>query len=150
MEGNMKAAILYGPRDIRVEEIPIPKINADQVLIKVEKCGICPSDVRRYVGVKKMFKPRMVPGHEFSGTVIEVGDAIKDINIGERVVSDWAIRCGKCYFCRINLPNYCLNLRRFQEESNGAFAQYTISFPSSIYKIPDSVSFEEAALTEPL
>lgn len=145
----MKAAVLHDFRDIRIEEINVPEISAHEVLIEVKKSGVCPSDLRRYTGVKPLYKPRFIGGHEFSGVVSEVGANVEDIQRGDRVVADWGIKCGMCYYCRIGLSNYCLNLKRLYD-FNGVFAQFVKTVPSSIYHIPEGVSFEEAALTEPV
>ena len=141
----MKAAVIYGPKDIRVEDVPLPSLEADEVLVKVKVCGVCPFDMRAYTGVKKISKPTVL-GHEISGVVEDLGSGVNDVRIGDRVALDLAIRCGKCRYCRAGKGNLCTNLGPLP----GAFAEYTKAPVSNVFKIPEGLSFEEASFTEPL
>ena len=145
----MKYALLYGVRDLRIEEKPIPKITPDKVLIKIFACGICGTDVHIYNGtIPKKFP--YSPGHECSGVVQRVGENIKQIKVGDRVAVDPNHNCGFCYYCRRGYPHLCENLKTQKVKSNGGFAEY-ISVPEKIvYKIPADISFTEAALIETL
>ena len=145
----MKAALLYGPLDLRVEEIEPPTIDRDQVLINIHACGICPSDVRAFSGIRKA--PRglpYTPGHEWVGHIVEIGKDVSGFNKGDRVVPDWRAICGKCYYCSRGIFNYCENLSRGLVR--GGFCEYGYSAESNLHVIPESVSYEEACFTEPL
>ena len=144
----MKAARLYGVRDLRVEEVPDPEPGPDDVLIDIKACGVCPSDLRAYQGTHSApgSLPR-TPGHEWAGVVAEVGSAVTDFKSGDRVVPDWRVVCGKCYNCRRGVFNYCTKLQR---GVRGGFAELGIAPASNVRKMADHVSFEEAAFCEPL
>lgn len=145
----MKYALIDGIKDIRIEEKPIPQKSPDRVLVKIIACGICGTDVHIYNG-KMPTKFPYSPGHEFSGVIHSVGESIKNLEVGDRVVVDPNYNCESCYYCRIGYPNLCENLKTTKVKSNGGFAEY-VSVPEKIvYKIPDDVSFEEATLIEPL
>jgi L-iditol 2-dehydrogenase len=162
----MRAARLYGPRDMKVEEIENPRPGPGEALIKIEACGVCPSDVRGYTGARGGHGPQgpRTPGHEWTGVIAELGpaperaagapsihvdDAKGDapLKVGDRVVADWRYVCGRCYQCRRGVFNYCENLTR---GVRGGFAQYGVAPIFQLRRIPDSVSFEEASFTEPL
>jgi len=144
----LKAALLYRPRDIRIEEIPKYKINENEVLIKVKACGICAADLRIYNGIKSLWTPKypVILGHEVSGIVEDIGSNVSKVNIGDRVTVDMIVRCGKCHYCLIGRDNLCENRGPFI----GGFAEYTKAPERNVFKIPNSISFEEASLAEPL
>lgn len=141
----MKAAVIYGPKDIRIEEATLPTIKDDEVLVKVKVCGVCPFDMRAYTGIKKLSKPTIL-GHEVSGIIEEIGRGVSEFKKGDRVVLDLAIRCGKCRYCRAGKGNLCENLGPLP----GAFAEYTKAPVSNVFRISEDLSFEEASFTEPL
>ena len=146
----MKAAVLYGIRDIRVEELPKPEILDDEVLIRVRATGICGTDIHFYRGEWKVNLP-IVPGHEFSGVVVEVGDDVENVRVGDRVVAEPNMVCGSCYFCRMSERNFfCERLKAVGVDVDGAFAEYVKIKGRNVYRFPDSLSFEEAALIEPI
>src|SRR4030043_405339 len=107
----MKAAVFYGPRDFRVENVEVPRMEPTDVLIRVKACGICGSDVHTYkTGI--MGRPGFVMGHEFSGEVAEVGKKVKGVKIGNRVIaiiaSNASIKgCGQCFWCLRKQPQWC-------------------------------------------
>ncbi len=163
----MKAARLYGVRDLRVEEIDAPKPGPGEALIRIHACGVCPSDLRAYTGSRSGGPggpglPR-TPGHEWAGVIEALGDVVSDegapsihvddphreppLAVGDRVVADWRFVCGRCYQCRRGVFNYCENLRR---GVRGGFAEYGIAPISQLRRLPDSVTFEEASFCEPL
>ena len=145
----MQYALLHGVRDLRIEKKSIPKINSNQVLIKISACGICGTDVLIYNG-RIITEIPYSPGHEFSGIVQSIGKNIQHLNVGDRVTVDPNCSCGFCYHCRRGNVNICENLKKIKSKSNGGFAEY-VSVPGNItYKIPDTISFEEATLIEPL
>jgi L-iditol 2-dehydrogenase len=160
----MKAARLYGPRDLRVEEMPDPAPGPGEALIRIEACGVCPSDVRGYLGTRASTTagPR-TPGHEWAGVVVALGPPLEAaggnghaagttapapaVKEGDRVVADWRVVCGQCYQCRRGVFNYCEQLRR---AVRGGFAEYGVAPVSQLRVLPDHVSFEEASFCEPL
>ena len=146
----MKAAVLYGVRDLRLEDVPKPEISDNEVLIRVNASGICGTDIHIYRGEWKTNTP-IILGHEFSGVIADVGREVKDLNIGDPVVAEPNIPCGSCYFCRMSERNYfCENLEATGVTINGAFAEYVKIVASNVYKLPEGYSLDEAALIEPL
>ena len=151
----MYASTLQNVGTVRLEEVDIPEIGKNDVLIKVKFCGMCPSDLKYYVGERKPRSWPSIRGHEFSGDIAEIGGDVESFTVGDRVVGHGRIPCGKCYYCIRNGPNvnYCMNLRNSGEHSGGgtgAFAEYTKLSALCTYKIPEGVNYEEAAFAEPL
>ncbi|MFS0561088.1 galactitol-1-phosphate 5-dehydrogenase [Terribacillus sp. 179-K 1B1 HS] len=145
----MKTLNLYGIEDIRYEESPQPVIEADQdVIIKVEAAGICGSDLSRY---KKLgpYRPGTTFGHEFAGTVAEVGSGVSNVKIGDRVAACPTYACGKCLHCKSGYPSRCKELMVIGSKVPGAFAEY-VKLPSPhVIPLPPEVESETAALIEP-
>ena len=149
---KMKAMRFYAPLDIRFEEVDIPEPQRGEVRIKIEAALTCGTDIKTYrrghpVLIKK------VPsgfGHEFSGVIEKIGEDVQGFSVGDRVVAANSAPCGKCFFCTRGDYNLCENLTFL----NGAYAEY-INIPPQIVKknlikLPDDLSFEKAAFTEPL
>jgi len=150
----MRAAVFYAPSDIRVEDCPIPSITKDEILVKVKAAAICGTDLRIYKGTKKIKTPRII-GHEFAGQVEKVGEDITDFTIGDRVTVYPVISCGKCYACMMGRRNICVQRPTIGYEFDGGFAEYVripaeATATSSVIKLPDKITYEEAAITEPL
>jgi len=146
----MKAAVWYGGKDIRIEELPTPKIKDDEVLVKVKAVSICGSDLHAYIGVSKRRMPPLVMGHEFSGEIVKVGRTVKGLKEGERVVLEPVLSCGTCVLCQRGRSNICENIKLVGLHLCGAFSEYVTIPASKCHKLPDAVSFEEASLVEPL
>jgi L-iditol 2-dehydrogenase len=143
------AAVWYGGKDIRIEDVPKPRIAKDEVLVKVKAVGICGSELHAYEGVSQRRTPPLIMGHEFSGEVVEIGKEVQNLKIGERVVVDPLKRCGVCIPCLRGQGNVCRNVRLFGLHESGAFAEY-ISVPElNCYMLPSNVTFEEGAMVEP-
>lgn len=145
MVDKMKAAIIYGKEDVRVEDIPIPKIEENEVLVKISYGAICPSDMRYFNGSKVSSIP-LILGHEISGEIVEVGDKVKNFEIGTKVVVNSDYKCNTCHYCKKGEHNFCEN----QILSDGGFAQYKAAPQQALYRIPDHTDLLEASLTEPL
>lgn len=158
----MKAALWYGKNDVRVEEIEEPQVVKNSVKIKVKWCGICGSDLHEYLG-GPIFIPvgqphplsgnvaPVVLGHEFSGEVVEVGEGVSKLKPGDRVAVEPIVACGKCPACREGKYNLCSSLGFHGLcGSGGGFAEYTVFPAEFVHKIPDSMSYEQAALIEPM
>lgn len=148
MSERMRAAMLYGPRDLRIEETQAPVPSDRQVLIRIRNCGVCPSDVRAYTGERAGGRFPRTLGHEWCGDVVAVGSNVSEFAVGDRVVPDWRVVCGECYYCRRGIFNYCQNLRHGQVR--GGFCELGVAPPSNLRKIPDGVSYRAACFTEPL
>ena len=151
----MKAAILNDVEYVRMVQVVKPKPSATEILIKVKACSICTTDVKIYhYGHKLMVFPRII-GHEVSGEIVEIGNSVQGYKTGDRVAVAPAIPCGKCYYCRRGIQNMCLNLTAIGYHYDGGFAEYML-IPEDAVKngcvnqIPSELSFEEAALAEPL
>jgi len=146
----MQAAVLHGVRDLRLEDVPTPKLSANEVLIKINATGICGTDLHIYKGEWKTNTP-IILGHEFSGVIAETGHNVENLKVGDPVVAEPNILCGFCYFCRMSDRNYfCENLEATGVTIDGAFAEYLKIKAANVYKIPEGFNLEEAALIEPL
>ncbi|MGQ9629194.1 MAG: zinc-dependent alcohol dehydrogenase [bacterium] len=151
----MLAAVLEGIRKMVVKEVPTPKVGPGEVLVRVKACGICQTDYSAYAGKRLNWKPPLIVGHEMSGIIERVGDGVDGWDVGDEVVISPVIFCGKCYNCRIGQNHYCVEGKVLGGDGqdivlDGGFAEY-IAVPTSVlYRKPSNVSFEAAALTEPL
>lgn len=158
----MKAALWYGQRDIRVEEVPEPKPGPNQIVIKVKRCGICGTDLHDYaefptksIPVDKPHpltghKAPIIMGHELAGDISEIGEGVEGFEIGERVTVMPLHRCGKCYFCERGLYHLCvMQAGTGLQWYWGAFADYCMVNSYNVHKIPDSMTYEQGALVEP-
>lgn len=149
----MLAAVYHGPKDIRVEEVADKKIKDDEVLIKVHYAGVCGTDIHIYNGDGGSFEtvPPLIPGHEFSGEIVEVGKAVrKDLKVGDRVSADPNVMCGECYFCRNEMEHFCTDNIGIGTTADGGFAEYVAMSASHVFRIPDSLDYLTAAMTEPM
>ena len=144
----MKALVVESPGIVTCKEIPTPSPGPHEVLIRVAAAGLCGTDLHIYAGEYEAEYP-IVPGHEFSGTVSEVGKSVTDLTIGQRVAADPNIFCHQCSYCRREMHNQCLDLRAVGFTTDGAFAQYVLVPRDVVYPIGD-LPFEHAALIEPL
>ncbi len=148
----MKAAVFYGKHDIKVEEVPMPQVGERDVLIKVEACGICGTDVHIYEGDKgaAACTPPTILGHEFSGVVEAAGKLVTGIRAGERVSVDPNHYCGNCAYCRDGIAHFCEHMTGYGTTVNGGFAQYCSVDERQVYRLGKHTSFEQGAMTEPL
>src|SRR5438552_6074929 len=148
----MTAAVLYGKEDVKIEQVPIPRVGEGEVLIKLPPALTCGTDLKVYQRGyhARMIVPPALFGHELAGIIEEVGSGIRTFHRGERVVALNSAPCGVCFYCSRHQENLCEDLLF----NNGAYAEY-IRVPRRIVEknmlaIPPSVSFEEAAMVEPL
>lgn len=146
----MLAAVYYNNHDVRIQEMPVPEIGADEVLMKVMASGICGSDVIEWYRVPKA--PRVL-GHEATGVIDKVGANVKSIKVGDRVFVSHHVPCNQCRYCQRGNHTACHTLHTTNYYPGG-FAQYIqvpkINVQYGIYKLPDAVSFEEGTFIEPL
>ena len=147
----MKAAVLKGVQDIGVEELPEPKVEKDGVIVKVHSCGICGSDLHIY---KRGGREGNTPGHEFGGEIVEVGSNITGVKVGDRVAVMSGRGCGECYWCKQGDWIKCSKMALLGIGFPGAFAEYVSvpNFSLGLYaaKLPESISYQQAATAEPL
>jgi len=154
---TMKAQVFYEREKMKLEDVPVPAIGPEEVLVRVKACGICGSDVAYFFGASsletKTGKGPLILGHELSGEVVEVGDIPKRIGLfepGDRVTVDPVQYCNACRICKKGYVNLCEKKQVIGVSCNGGFAEYCVSNYTGLHKIPDGVSYEEAAMTEPL
>ncbi|EHB66940.1 Alcohol dehydrogenase GroES domain protein [Paenibacillus lactis 154] len=122
----MKAAKIYGAKDIRVEETSVPSLEAGHVLIKVDYAGICGSDMHEYMAGTFPIRTQPVLGHEFSGTVVEIGEGVTEMQPGDKVAVEPLIACGHCANCRRGMANLCTNSSGYGYSLSGGFAEYAV------------------------
>lgn len=150
MTKKMKAGIYVGLQDIRLKEIQVPPVKPGYVLVQNKASGICGSDLHEYFGDWNQ-PTGIASGHEFSGIVVEVGSGVSEITEGAHVCAECFSHCGECTFCRTGLYNLCTNRSYIgSREGHGGFAEYASLPASSVFILPDTLSFEEGALIEPL
>ena len=159
---TMKALVAYGVGEYHLETAyPTPECGPDDIIVKTEGCGICAGDLKCQHGAAKFWgdesqpswvRPPFIPGHEFLGTIVDMGENVKDYEIGERVTADQIVPCGKCRFCKnghywMCQPHYLFG---FQKETNGGMAEY-VRFPKAaiIHRVSKTLSLEKALLIEP-
>lgn len=152
MTATMRAAVLYGKEDVRLESIPVPQIGPGELLVRVRTALTCGTDVKvfRRGYHAKMIVPPALFGHELAGDVAGVGDGVTRFRVGQKVVAANSAPCGECFFCKRQQPNLCEHLLF----NNGAYAEY-IRIPARIvevntYEIPNHLRYQDAALVEPL
>jgi len=148
----MKAAVFHGKKNLKVEEVELPRPKHDEVIIQIKACGVCGTDLHIYEGAEGAAKctPPTILGHEFSGIVYETGSLVQSVKPGDRVCVDPNDYCGHCYYCRIGKAHFCQNMIGIGTTTNGGFAQYCVVREKQVYKVGGSLSFEEAAMAEPV
>lgn len=144
----MKAVRLYKPGDIRFEEVEIPKINANEVLINVKATGACGSDVPRAMETGAHIYP-IILGHEFAGQVEEVGKKVKYIKKNDRVTAYPLLPCYQCEFCKVGMYNLCNNYSYIGSRENGSFAEYIKLPAENVLKLTNDIDYETGATTDP-
>jgi 2-desacetyl-2-hydroxyethyl bacteriochlorophyllide A dehydrogenase len=145
----VKAAVVVTPGTIAIENLPDPTPGPRDVVVHVAACGICGTDLHIMDGEFAPSFP-IVPGHEFAGTVVEVGAAVTDVRIGDRVAVDPSLHCGDCYYCRRARGNLCENWAAIGVTRAGAAAEYVLAPARNCFVLPDGVALADAALVEPL
>lgn len=145
----MKAVRLHAPGDLRVEEVPIPRIGEHQVLIRVRAVGVCGSDPGR-VMKKGTYSYPMTIGHEFSGEVVEVGPKVTACKPGDRVTVAPLIPCGTCDYCKVGKFNLCDRYSYYGSRVDGAMAEYVAVEECDILLLPEGLDFESGACTDPV
>lgn len=159
---TMKALVAYDKdRYVFEEAYPAPECGPDDIIIKTEACGICAGDLKCSHGAAMFWgddvqpswvKPPFIPGHEFFGRIVEIGENVEGYALGDRIIADQIVPCQKCRFCADGHYWMCQphNIFGFQSENNGGMAEY-VRFPKTavISRVPDEMSLEDALLIEP-
>lgn len=152
----MKAIRFMKPEVIEYSDIPTPSPKRGEILAKIACAGFCATDIELLTGEMVHIKNGnttypIIPGHEWSGTVVQVGEDVRELRVGDRITSDVSLGCGECDECRKGHYNLCPNREVVGSYRNrqGVFAQYVAVPQRHVYKIPDGLSMEEAALAEP-
>jgi len=149
----VKALLLSEYKHLEIADVAVPGVGAGEVLVRVAACGICGSDVHGYDGSSGRRIPPVVMGHEAAGIIAAVGDEVKGFTVGDRVTFDSTVYCGECEFCRRDEVNLCENRQVLgvscgEYRRAGAFAEYVAVPARILYRLPDALSFEEAAMLE--
>ncbi len=145
----MKAVLFPAPETVIVEQVPDPDCGPDEVIVQVATSGLCGTDLHIFRNEYMSDFP-LIPGHEFAGVIVEVGEKVDYLAVGDRVAADPNLNCGHCYFCRNLQPNHCLNWQAVGVTRAGALAEYVAVPASACYKLPPSISDGQAAFIEPL
>ncbi|MEG2029654.1 MAG: alcohol dehydrogenase catalytic domain-containing protein [Janthinobacterium sp.] len=165
-EVEMQAVVCHGPKDYRLQKIRRPTPRLNELLIRIAACGICASDCKCHSGAAMFWggdgqpswvKPPVIPGHEFFGYVVEAGEHGEEhfgVKVGDRIIAEQIVPCGKCRFCKSGKYWMCEvhNIFGFQREvADGGMAEYMRIPPTAlVHKIPESISLEDAAIIEPM
>jgi L-iditol 2-dehydrogenase len=154
----MRAVVYRGINDMRIEEVPVPRIGPGELLVKIATCGICGTDLKK-IHMGSHSAPRIF-GHEMAGTVVAIGEGVTGFAVGDRVMSFHHVPCGECYYCRKQTPAQCPLYKKTGatagfEPSGGGFAEYIrvmdfVVQNRGVVPIPDGVPFEQAAFVEPV
>ncbi|RLE88383.1 MAG: alcohol dehydrogenase [Thermoprotei archaeon] len=145
----MKAFLIKEPLEAEVVDLDIPTLSPSEVLVRVKACGICGTDIHIYEG-KHLAKYPIIPGHEISGEVVATGEAVEDFKVGDRVVINPNIYCGRCYYCRKGYVHFCEKWIAIGIGRPGGYAEFVAVPEKSLHRMPNNLSFEEAALVEPI
>jgi len=146
----LKAALIRRPYSLDIVDVDVPSVKPGEALVKVHACGVCGTDIHIYEGVMPWARLPLIPGHELSGVVVEVGEAVSSLEPGDKVAVDPNITCGVCRYCRRGRRNLCPNLEAIGVTTSGGFAEYVVAPASQLYKVPKGLSLEEAAFAEPV
>jgi threonine dehydrogenase-like Zn-dependent dehydrogenase len=150
-----KNAFLHGPKDLRVTEVDVPDLKPGQILVKLHKSGICGSDVECYLGHSKEGRYDLgpyTPGHEWGGEVVAVAKDVTTLKVGDKVTGECANSCNRCEICKEGINNsYCTNWNEvgFMPSAPGGMGEYLVGEEQFCYKVPQEMTYLEAALVEP-
>jgi D-arabinitol dehydrogenase (NADP+) len=145
----MKAIVYTKPQCYSIQDVPEPKAGQRQIVVHVKRCGICKTDLHIHHG-RFISQFPLTPGHEFCGEVVEVGSDVTEWKSGDLVTCDNTVLCGYCYYCRRNQPLYCQNFYSLGCTGPGGLAEYVLVNADKAFRIPDNLTLDEAAFTEPL
>lgn len=150
MKETMIQQLMPEPKHITFREVPVPKPGPDQVLVKIKRIGICGSDIHVFHGTHPYTSYPVTQGHEVSGQIVEVGEYVKDLKVGDRITIEPQVFCGRCYPCLHGKYNLCEHLKVMGFQTTGTASEYFAVDSSKVTLIPDSMTFSEGAMLEPL
>lgn len=150
MEGSMIQQVMVAPREMRFDEVAIPEIKPDQVLLKVKRIGICGSDIHVYHGQHPYVKYPLTQGHEVSAQIVKIGENVDGFKVGEKVTIEPQIYCGECHPCTHGKYNLCENLKVMGFQDIGLASEYFAADASKVTALPDDFSYDQGAMIEPL
>ena len=146
----MKTAVVESPQKFKVIETEIPELTGDtDVLIKMKAAGVCGSDHHIYHGLNPCSTYPRIPGHENAGVIVKIGKNVTNVKVGDHVIVDLISTCGECYQCKTGRKNVCQNVKVRGSGADGGWREYFAAPAGEVYKISDSVGWEDAALVEP-
>lgn len=145
----MKALVYEGPRTMNIREVPNPDLKPDEVIIRVERVGICGSELGGYLGHNSLRKPPLIMGHEFAGVIEQLGAEVTTLKQGDRVTANPLVTCGTCSYCRNGQSQLCGSRALLGAHRSGAFAEFVAVPASNVYHLPDHVTMDEGAFAEP-
>ncbi|HVZ84241.1 MAG TPA: zinc-dependent dehydrogenase [Terracidiphilus sp.] len=158
LPSTMRAVVYRGVNDMRVEAVPVPRIGAGELLVKIATCGICGTDLKK-IHTGSHSAPRIF-GHEMAGTIVAAGEGVQGYSVGDRVMVFHHVPCNECYYCRKGTPAQCPLYKKVGvtagfEPSGGGFAEYIrvmdfVVTQGGVVRIPDGIPFEQAAFIEPV
>lgn len=149
LTSTMKALVIDAPHQASIQVVPYPAPGPREVTIKVKNCGICGTDYHIYEGSFLSPYP-IIPGHEFSGVIDQVGEGVTGFAVGDRVTADPSLYCGECEYCLTNRTNQCKNWNAIGNTTSGSMAEYVKIAARNVVKIEDKMSFSAAAFVEPV
>ncbi|MDW8322262.1 MAG: alcohol dehydrogenase catalytic domain-containing protein, partial [Armatimonadota bacterium] len=144
----MKALVLHAVGNLRYEEVPLPEPGAGEVLVRVAYCGVCGSDIPRIFS-KGTYRYPLIPGHEFAGVVERCGEGVSAFAPGDRVAVFPLVWCGRCAACEKGRYVQCEQYDYLGSRRDGAFADYVVAPARNLLRVPEGVSLQDAAMTEP-
>lgn len=141
---------MTAPHTIEIKEVPVPEVKPGQVLVAMKRVGVCGSDIHVFHGQHPYVTYPLTQGHEVSGEIVALGEGVTSLAIGQKVTIEPQVTCGQCHPCRHGKYNLCENLKVMGFQTTGAASEYFAVDAAKITLLPDSMTFEEGAMIEPL
>jgi L-iditol 2-dehydrogenase len=150
MNKTMIAAVQEAPEKLVIKEVPVPTIRDDEVLIRVKFTGICGTDWAIYTGLYSADQLPMIPGHEFSGAIAQVGKGVRGLSEGDLVTADINMSCGHCFYCQRGQKLMCPEFTQLGIHTDGTYAEYVKAPASLVHKLPENLDLMTGAFIEPV
>ena len=146
----MLQQVMTNPKEITFNEVPVPEIKEDQVLVKIMKIGVCGSDIHVYHGKHPFTSYPVTQGHEVSGEIVKLGEKVTGFTVGQKVTIQPQVVCGKCYPCRHGKYNLCEELKVMGFQTTGTASEFFAVDAAKVTALPEDMSYDEGAMIEPL
>lgn len=150
MKETMIQQLMTAPHEITFREVPVPEPGPDQVLVKIKKIGVCGSDIHVYHGTHPYVSYPLTQGHEVSGQIVELGEYVKDFQVGQKVTIEPQVFCGRCHPCLHGKYNLCEKLKVMGFQTTGTAGEYFAVDTSKVTPLPENLTYGEGAMIEPL